>query len=213
MAARQLGLFGGGDTLLRQPAPTRLQVGPHSWVDHQPGWLAGSDALFDALADEVPWRQFRRPMYERLVDEPRLVAWYGPDEPLPHPVLGELFEVLGDAYGVRFDSVGLNFYRNGRDSVAPHGDRVGRSGRHTVVAIVSVGSPRPFQLRAASGGPSRSWCLGGGDLLVMGGACQTECHHGVPKAARCGPRISVTYRCGSDDNPRSDWAEVPAVLR
>ena len=152
VATRQLGLFSAGDTLLVPPSPTRLAVGPRSWVDHQPGWLGGSDALFDSLVDGVPWRQFRRPMYERLVDEPRLVAWYGDDGPLPASDLGELAEVLGEAYGVRFDSVGLNFYRDGRDSVAPHGDRVGRSGRHTVVAIVSVGAPRHVPTP-----PDRGW--------------------------------------------------------
>jgi alkylated DNA repair dioxygenase AlkB len=174
----------------------REAVGPRSWVEHAPRWLPGADELFGELARAVPWSHNRRVMYDRIVEEPRLVAWYGRGSPLPHPALQELASTLAEAYGRPFDSVGMNLYRNGRDSVAWHGDRVeGRT--DAVVALVSLGSPRPFLLRPTGGGPSRSWHLGHGDLFVMGGACQVHCEHAVPKVARAGPRLSMAFRHGS----------------
>jgi alkylated DNA repair dioxygenase AlkB len=211
LAPLQLGLFAAGPPDLAPLHPRRSRAGPNSWVDHQPRLVRGADQLFDALLREVPWKQFRRPMYERLVDEPRLVAWYSRDEPLPHPLLSGLGAQLTHHYGVEFVLVGLNLYRHGRDSVAPHADRVGRNGGSTTVAIVSVGAPRPFQLRPAAGGIGRTWLLGGGDLLVMGGACQSECRHGVPKVAEAGPRISITYRCAGSDTEREPWPEVAGL--
>lgn len=201
----QLGLFTAGPAAPDRAFAglRRTLVGQASWVDHAPGWLAGSDEVFATLADRVPWRHGRRPMYDQVVDEPRLTQWYGRSEPLPHPVVGELFDVLSERYGVHFDSVGLNYYRDGADSVAWHGDRVARTVPHPLVAIVSVGEPRTFRLRPTGGGRSRSFRLGAGDLLVMGGDCQRELQHSVPKVARAGPRISITYRHSAEALPAS----------
>ena len=117
-----------------------------------------------------------------------------------------MFRHFDGRYGEHFDSVGLNWYRDGRDSVAWHGDRVGRFGRAAIVVIVSLGEPRPFLLRPRGGGRSRSYLLGGGDLLVMGGDCQHEFQHSVPKVARAGPRLSVTFRHGAR---RAAYERVP----
>ncbi|MPY94354.1 MAG: alpha-ketoglutarate-dependent dioxygenase AlkB [Acidimicrobiia bacterium] len=195
--AVQLGLFTAGPA-----APdcsfgnlTRHRLAERSWVEHAPGWLAGSDEVWATLAERVEWRHGRRRMYDQMVDEPRLTQSYGRSEgPFPHPALVELFDVLSARYGAHFDSVGLNFYRDGADSVAWHGDRVARTVPEPLVAIVSVGEPRPFLLRPAGGGRSRAFNLGSGDLLVMGGDCQRELEHSVPKVALAGPRISITYR-------------------
>ena len=100
-------------------------------------------------------------------------------------------------YDRPFDSVGLNFYRDGRDSVAWHGDRVRHQQADPLVVIVSVGAPRPFLLRPRGGGSSLSYLLGQGDLLVMGGAIQHDWEHCVPKVAAAGPRISITFRHGA----------------
>jgi alkylated DNA repair dioxygenase AlkB len=200
-ATLQLGLFGGGDLDVPGPAQDRRirhwAIGDRSWLEHAPAWLPGSDELLAALTATAAWTQGRRVMFDRLVDEPRLTAWYGRDGPLPHPLLAGLFARFDGRYGQRFDSVGLNWYRDGRDSVAWHGDRVGRSGREATVVIVSLGEPRPFLLRPRGGGRSRSFLLGGGDLLVMGGDCQHEFQHTVPKVAHAGPRLSVTFRHGA----------------
>ncbi|MEU0675905.1 alpha-ketoglutarate-dependent dioxygenase AlkB [Streptomyces sp. NPDC006172] len=171
-----------------------------AWIDVLPGWLSGSDALFEQLAAEVPWRAERRHMYDHVVDVPRLLAFYGPDDPLPHPVLDEARAALSAHYaeelGEPFVTAGLCHYRDGRDSVAWHGDRTGRgSHEDTMVAILSVGSPRDLLLRPVGGGEAVRHPLGHGDLIVMGGSCQRTWEHSIPKSTRAtGPRISIQFR-------------------
>jgi len=178
----------------------RTDLGRGAWVDLRPGWLSGSDALFDRLVGDVPWYAERRQMYERVVDVPRLLCFYGEDETLPDPVLTQARDALGahyaDELGEPFRTAGLCFYRNGRDSVAWHGDTIGRSRTEdTMVAILSLGTPRRLLLRPRSGGETLRYTIGHGDLLVMGGSCQRTWEHAVPKTSRpVGPRISVQFR-------------------
>lgn len=173
-------------TLVRHPLDER------SWVDHAPGWLAGAGALFADLVASAPWKQRERWIYERKLPEPRLTAAYdGADLP---PALEAIRATVSGRYGVEFDSVFLNLYRDGRDSVAWHGDRVARTVHEPLVATVSLGRPRRFLLRPKGGGPSVRFEPASGDLLVMGGRCQTEWDHTVPKVASAGPRISITVR-------------------
>ncbi|MFD9392101.1 alpha-ketoglutarate-dependent dioxygenase AlkB [Streptomyces sp. NPDC060000] len=178
----------------------RTPLGADAWIDVLPGWLTGSDTLFEQLATEVPWRAERRKMYDNVIDVPRLLAFYGAGEELPHPVLTRARGALSAHYagelGEPFVTAGLCHYRDGRDSVAWHGDRVGRGAREdTMVAILSVGSPRDLLLRPVRGGETVRRPLGHGDLIVMGGSCQRTWEHCVPKSARAaGPRISVQFR-------------------
>jgi alkylated DNA repair dioxygenase AlkB len=169
-------------------------------VDHQPGWVDGSELVLETLLRDVNWRAERRKMYDGEVDVPRLLRWYAGHEPLPHPVLTEARARLTAHYaaelGEPFVTAGMCLYRTGRDSVAWHGDTTGRSARSdTMVAIVSFGSPRPLLLRPRGGGGSLRFPLGHGDLLVMGGSCQRTWEHSIPKTARpVGPRVSVQFR-------------------
>jgi alkylated DNA repair dioxygenase AlkB len=179
----------------------RTVLGAGAWIDVLPGWLAGSDVLFEQLAEGVPWREERRQMYDNVVAVPRLLAFYGAEDPLPHPVLDEARAALSAHYaeelGEPFVTAGLCHYRDGRDSVAWHGDRIGRGARQdTMVAILSVGAPRDLLLRPAhGGGQTVRRPLGHGDLIVMGGSCQRTWEHCVPKSTRAsGPRISVQFR-------------------
>ncbi|MFD8387002.1 alpha-ketoglutarate-dependent dioxygenase AlkB [Streptomyces sp. NPDC059679] len=178
----------------------RTVLGDGAWIDLLPGWLSGADALFTRLADEVPWRAERRHMYDQVVDVPRLLAFYAADDPLPHPVLDEARAALSAHYaaelGEPFTTAGLCYYRDGRDSVAWHGDRIGRGAREdTMVAILSVGAPRDLVLRPRRGGAGVRQPLGHGDLIVMGGSCQRTWEHAIPKSTRAtGPRISVQFR-------------------
>ena len=140
-------------------------------------------------------------MYDKVVAVPRLLCFYGEDEPLPDPVLTAARQDLNAHYGAElgepFRTAGLCLYRDGRDSVAWHGDTIGRgSTEDTVVAIVSLGTPRPLLLRPRDGtGPALRHDVGHGDLLVMGGSCQRTWEHAVPKTAQAvGPRISVQFR-------------------
>ncbi|CAJ61917.1 MULTISPECIES: alpha-ketoglutarate-dependent dioxygenase AlkB [Frankia] len=181
-------------------AVRRRVLSAGAWVDLRPRWVEGADALFERLRDGVPWRAERRSMYERVVDVPRLLAFYGGGEALPDPALAAARDALDERYaaelGERFVTAGLCLYRDGRDSVAWHGDRIGRGGRQdTMVAIVVLGCPRPLLLRPRGGGPALRFELGHGDLIVMGGSCQRTWDHAVPKSARpVGPRISVQFR-------------------
>jgi alkylated DNA repair dioxygenase AlkB len=171
-----------------------------AWVDVRPGWVTGADELFARLVRAVPWHAERRQMYDRVVDVPRLLKFYGAGEPLPDPLLARAKEMLSDHYrpelGEPFTTAGLCYYRDGRDSVAWHGDTIGRSRTEdTMVAIVSFGETRRLLLRPRGGGGSLSFSLGHGDLIVMGGSCQRTWEHAVPKTTRpVGPRVSVQFR-------------------
>ncbi len=178
----------------------RTELTQGAWVDIRPAWVTGADALFLRLQAEVPWRAERREMYDRVVDVPRLVSFYDVDDALPDPALDVARDALSAHYaselGEPFTTAGLCYYRDGRDSVAWHGDRIGR-GRleNTMVAIVSLGEHRRLSLRPRGGGEQNGFTLGHGDLVVMGGSCQRTWEHAVLKTARpVGPRISVQFR-------------------
>jgi alkylated DNA repair dioxygenase AlkB len=195
--AIQPSLFGD-----RDPAPDpefttleRIELDPLSWLDYAPGWLAGDARLFEFLAETVPWEQPQVRMYDKVVRTPRLV---GQVDAASHPVLESMVHVLSDRYRIAMDRVSAGWYRIGGDSVAWHGDRIARELPHTIVATVSLGGPRRFLIRPKGGGQSRGFELGGGDLVVMGGACQRDWEHTVPKVASAPPRIALMFRHSYD---------------
>jgi len=171
-------------TLFDTPAPAlhslaaaeRHLLSRGAWVDVRRDFVSGADEVLERLVADVPWRAERRQMYDRVVDVPRLLCFYDEGEP--------------------FRTAGCCYYRDGRDSVAWHGDRFGRGATHdTMVAIISVGDARTLALRpTGDGGPTLRFPLGHGDLVVMGGSCQRTWEHAVPKVAHAGPRISVQFR-------------------
>ena len=176
----------------------RLDLDLTTWVDLAPGWLTGSDHLFDELVAVLPLRQRTGvKMYDQFVDEPRLSASWRVEHQIPEPlpILREIRLLLADRYDEPFDSIGFNLYRDGKDSVAWHGDRHRHVVTNPVIAILSVGAARPLRLRPRGGGSSVGWALGDGDLFVMGGACQHDWEHTVPKVrVTSGPRLSITFR-------------------
>ena len=201
MLSFQGSLLGGrGDGVLDPPIHRRTLT-HGAWLDHAPDWLAGADDLFTRLVDDLPWKQRQRPMYGELVDDPRLTHGLDAAEFAAHPPLDRVAATLGERYGVTFPSCWMNLYRSGQDSVAWHGDRVARDRLVALVCILSLGERRPFRLRPKGGGPSIGYELGRGDLLVMGGTCQRTWDHAVPKVARAGPRISVTFRPDGQELP------------
>jgi alkylated DNA repair dioxygenase AlkB len=190
----QPSLFGSGDPMADPAFSTmyRVQLDAGSWVDVAPGWVRGADTLFTTLAEAAPWEQRTRWMYDHRVAEPRLTCgWAAADA---SPPLDDFGRMLSQRYGVEFDSLWANYYRDGNDSVAWHGDRVRFALQQPRVAILSLGSPRRFGLRPRGGGAGRWFTVHSGDLLVMGGRSQHEWEHTVPKTVRGGPRISLTYR-------------------
>src|SRR5215468_6689603 len=158
--------------------PERMLLARGAWVDVQRGWLAGSAALFTRLAELVPWRAERRRMYDRTVDVPRLLCFYGEDAELPDPALEACRDLLSEHYraelGEPFRTAGLCLYRDGRDSVAWHGDTIGRgSTEDTMVAIVSLGTARPLLLRPRGGNSTGGNRTGGnrtGGIGAVGNA-------------------------------------------
>ncbi len=183
-----------------EPQILRMPLSRGAWVDVAPAWLAEADDLLPALLDDVPWQAERRQMYDSVVDVPRLTRFYAADEDWPHPALRAICARLSAHYlpelGDPLVTAGLCLYRDGRDSVAWHGDRIGRSRyADTIVAVVSLGSTRTFALRPSGGGAALRLVSGHGDLIVMGGSCQRTWEHGIPKTSeRVGPRISVQFR-------------------
>jgi alkylated DNA repair dioxygenase AlkB len=176
----------------------RIALDDSAWADYVPEWVQGSDSLFAELVRTRNWGQRTRWMYEKQVIEPRLTdVWMlESGSPLQPPVVDQMRLYLSERYGVLFDSAGFNFYRDGQDSVAWHGDKIRKEIVDPVVALVSLGEPRKFLLRPKSGGRSRALALGRGDLLVTGGSAQRQWQHSVPKVAHAGPRISVAFRHG-----------------
>lgn len=178
----------------------RIPLDQTAWLDHVPGWVSGADALFDEVLRARDWGQRTRWMHQGKVLEPRLTSpWFlAAGEPLVPSLVDELRRSLGERYGVVFDSAGFNLYRDGRDSVAWHGDHIDKGIAEPIVPLVSLGEPRKLLFRPKGGGRSRAFLLGRGDLLVTGGTAQRSWEHAVPKVARAGPRISIAFRYGLD---------------
>lgn len=202
-------LFAPTDDETTEATYERVHLDHGAWVDIARGWLPDPDDVCEALVNEVPWREERRQMYDRVVDVPRLLHTYLQGDPLPHPRLAEARGRLTAHYlpelGEPFVTAGCCYYRNGNDSVAWHGDKIGRGRTNdTMVAIVSVGDPRRLALRpskrsrrqsgTAGGEKGMSIEMGHGDLVVMGGSCQRTWEHAIPKVSSAGPRFSVQFR-------------------
>ena len=195
-------LFDGGRGTAVEPDTSfsglqRIVLDERSWVDYAPGWLRGADELFGLLLETGRFDQRQVRMYDRTVPEPRLTAGWSTDaaaEDVPGP-LRAISAALSSRYGVTFDRIWVNLYRDGRDSVAWHGDRNRHTHRDPLVATVSLGARRRFLLRPRGGRTAQELRVGSGDLVVMGGACQHDWEHTVPKEARAaGARMSVTLR-------------------
>lgn len=197
-------LFGAGEPAVDDGFATceRRRLDDTSWVDVAPGWMGGADDLLEQLLSDVQWRHRRVRMYGRVVDEPRLTAWWGSKADLPDASLKTAWAALEARYQRSFISMGANYYRDGSDSVAWHADRNQRNVRHPTIAIVVLGERRSFRLRPIAEGPLPVTLRAGhGDLLVMGGACQHRWQHCVPKTRQpVGPRVSLTFRHVHDNN-------------
>jgi alkylated DNA repair dioxygenase AlkB len=174
----------------------RITLDETSWVDYCPGWLAGSDAVFDLLVGTASWQQRTVTMWEREVLEPRLTAGWSTDGGNAPRVLLAMCVLLSTRYEIGFDRIWVNLYRDGQDSVAWHGDRHRFTMTKPMVATVSLGARRKFQLRRRGTSTiAHELHPGLGDLVVMGGECQNNWEHTVPKTAKVvGPRMSVTIR-------------------
>jgi len=191
----QLSLFESSESVLADDEWGRIAYLPR----FVPAALARS--WFTALHDAVPWKAECRRMYDREVDVPRLTAHYhlpaapSADSHLPDAIVQAARRVM-DATGVPFTSVGLNLYRDGRDSVAPHNDHLDVIVEGFSIALLSLGATRRMTIRAKAP-PRRALHvdLEGGSLLTMSYATQLHYTHGVPKTKEpVGERISLAFR-------------------
>ena len=224
--AMQTSLFGSGAPRCAPVEPQRIELDGRSAVLFQPGWFEGSESLFERLRIETAWRSMQRPMYDRMVDVPRLISTVDPAELDHDHGLRLIHRALESAFSTTFSSIGLNFYRTGDDSVAWHRDSIGRTGTPTTVVLVSLGAPRTLAVRRWSQTRSktaettrspvattRRWRLGHGDLLAMIGRCQHDWEHSVPKERAVGPRISLAFRSKeAPEGPRIEGSGVPPLL-
>jgi alkylated DNA repair dioxygenase AlkB len=170
----------------------RVTLDAHSWIDYANRFVVEHTALFETLRADIRFRRESRVMYEREVDIPRAFASLPEDGPIPAP-LQAIRDALEQRYAARFERIGVALYNDGDDSVAFHRDHVPRD-RPTLVAIVSLGTPRKLLVRKHGGGPARTFRLGWGDLFVMGGMCQAGWEHGIPKQKHAEPRMSCVFR-------------------
>jgi alkylated DNA repair dioxygenase AlkB len=158
-----------------------------------------------AIVRSVEWKRPQFTIFGKVYNAPRLTAWFGDDiytysgdrnEPAPMPewinVARRDIETLT---GERFNSVLLNYYRDGRDSVAWHADDEAELGTEPTIASWSLGASRTFAVKPNAGGERWSAALGNGDLLVMSGRSQLDYKHSVPKTTKTiGPRVNLTFR-------------------
>lgn len=193
--SQQLGLFGAGQRkVIADDGTGTIVYLPAVFTRDE------SERIFGVLRNEIPWESDRRWMYDREVDVPRLTAHYGVP-PFP-PVLEEIRARIEPLVGTAIERIGLNFYRNERDSVAWHNDRIAEYGMAPTIALASFGATRRMLLRTKPTVPrkrSLSLDLEPGSVLLMQGNSQLFWDHAIPKEKKpIGPRISVALRKSSD---------------
>ena len=172
----------------------RIRLDGDSWVDYVPGWLAGDGELMEMLMQQAAWEQRSRWMYTRVVQEPRLTAEYPVIADAPQPVLSYLAWVLSAHYGQRYTRLWMNWYRDNNDGTGWHADRPANKLDQAVIPVLSLGATRRFLIRPDGGGPSKTIVVHGGDLVVMGGRCQKDYQHSVPKQKQpAGARLSLNF--------------------
>jgi alkylated DNA repair dioxygenase AlkB len=172
----------------------RIQLDETSWVDHVQGWLAGDGELMETLMERAAWEQRSRWMYTRMVAEPRLTAEYPVIAAAPQPVLGYLAGVLSAHYGRPYTRLWMNWYRDNNDGTGWHADRPANRLDEAVIPVLSLGATRRFLIHPGGGGPSKTIVTHGGDLVVMGGCCQKDYQHSVPKQKQpAGARLSLNF--------------------
>jgi alkylated DNA repair dioxygenase AlkB len=185
----QLGFFGENLRRLVDDDTGRITYAPH--------FLSERDAerAFETLRENVGWRSERRWMYEREVDVPRLTAHYRIADAMPAP-LPVLLARAHEEVPAPFNAVGLNLYRDEKDSVAPHNDHRDEIVRGHPIALLSFGATRRMTIRSKTRPPRiLDLDLEPGSLLVMSYETQVHYDHGIPKQRRkIGPRMSVVFR-------------------
>ena len=200
--------------------PQTLVADAEGGIRYWPGFVPDdlARAWFEALREGCHWQSERRPMYDRIVDVPRLQAWYPLHELPPELPLADMLARVRASVPGGYTSVGLNYYRDGRDSVAMHNDTLHHLVPGEPLALVSLGAPRRMNIRAKAGGRALGIELEPGSLLVMSHASQLTHEHGIPKTTRpAPPRMSAVFRARPDAVPpgarRDPYARVAGTWK
>lgn len=188
----------------------KLELSPNSWISYIPSWLQPSqaDQLMTELYNSLQWKEGQIRMFGQWLSIPRQHAWYGDTqasygwsgqraEPLPWvPELEQLRQMLQQSTGALFNGVLANLYRDGKDCMHWHSDDEAELRQRPLIAAISVGAERRFSLRHKSRAyPTHRLQLGHGSLLLMGGDCQHDWQHALPRSTRIDkPRVSLTFR-------------------
>ena len=173
----------------------RVSIDAHSWVEVVPGWMSGSRLLLERLTTAVPWRQHDRRMFEQTFREPRLTAEYKHLADVPDNALSDAVRALSEHYGIVYDSLWLNLYRDGQDSTGWHRDRFSCRRPECIVPVLTLGATRRFLIKPRVGGASIAFKPGSGDLVVMGGRAQEDWVHCVPKDPGIAERrVSINFQ-------------------
>jgi alkylated DNA repair dioxygenase AlkB len=173
----------------------RIALDARSWVEVVPGWMSGSRVLLERLATTVPWKQHDRRLFDQTFREPRMTAEYRSLRNVPEKALLDAVRALSQHYGVEYDSLWLNLYRDGEDSTGWHRDRFSCRRPECIVPVLTLGATRRFQIKPRDGGSSVTFRPGSGDLVVMGGRSQEDWVHGVPKEPGVAERrVSINFQ-------------------
>jgi alkylated DNA repair dioxygenase AlkB len=183
----------------------RVDLDENSWIEVVPGLVRSPQNLFARLRREFSWSQRQRWMYDRKVDEPRLTASYPQIAETPSEALRTLARRLSQVYGVTYDGLWVNLYRDHRDSTPWHSDSITCKRAICTVPVLTLGHQRRFLIKPFTGGKSVPFAPASGDLLVMRGRCQVDWRHAVPKQVTAATaRISVNFQSTEQlapDNP------------
>jgi alkylated DNA repair dioxygenase AlkB len=186
-----------------------LDLALGAWLEIEPAWIGpdAADRLLAALRDELAWEQREIVLYGKRILQPRLIAWagerayrYSGQTLEPRAVTAQvapLFPAVQARTHVPFNHVLVNRYRDGNDSMGFHADDEPELGEHPQVATISLGATRRFVLRPRRGRETEPhvYDLTHGSLLIMGGSCQRQYHHGIPKQPSVhDERVSLTFR-------------------
>jgi alkylated DNA repair dioxygenase AlkB len=192
----QINMFGGGELGLDETfaSARRRDLDATSWVEYVPGWISGNEKLMQSVVASSEFTQRKRWMFTQYVDEPRLTGECLDVAAHAEPFLAKIVAALSARYGATYDSIWMNLYRDERDGTSWHGDPSLQRGT-AIVPVLSLGATRRFLLRSRSGGRSIIIAPSGGDLVVMGGRCQVDWQHCVPKQSRAaGMRVSLNFQ-------------------
>jgi alkylated DNA repair dioxygenase AlkB len=182
----------------------RTAIDTHSWIEVVPGWMSGSRVLFERLTTTVPWRQHDRKLFDQTFREPRMTAEYKSLRNVRDEALLKAVSALSQHYGIRYDSLWLNFYRQGEDSTGWHRDRFSCRRPECIVPVLTLGATRRFLIKPRNGGASIAFKPGSGDLIVMGGRSQEDWVHSVPKEPGITEgRISINFQSSDQATPTS----------